>query len=412
MSLIPYLLLFLADLGVHAEKPAEISQDALTQMASKALKRVEKMRDQKLTKPIKMGVKSKDEILKFIDLRFNEEYGPEKIEAESRLFKLQGLIPDDLDYAQFLGALMAEQVAGFYDHVRQELYIAQWIEPSIQEPVIAHELFHAIQVQEWGAQDYLDSKKFSQDTINAHASLLEGDATLVMLGYTAQIFGQTPSTIYKPAVLTLTANSFESQMLSKEFPITSSASPYLKATLIFPYKAGLSFLASLLDEGRKIESFRGLYQDPPTSTEQVLHPEKYLTRDVPSEVKFTKADSVFSEYKEAWADVAGEFHYQQMLMRNLPKKDAEQAAAGWDGDWTVLWHKNESQVAVSALTFDAEKDADEFENAIKRNFLDRSQLTLKLQKKGREVVFAISPNETLAEKALLQAVKTLKVSYK
>ena len=410
MFLALILLHLLADLSPQAKDATENDQAALTEMAQKALAKVEDMRQQKLTKPIKMGVKSKEQILEFIQLRFKEEYGPDKLDAESRLFKLQGLIPEDMDYGSFVGDLMTEQVAGFYDHIRQELYIAQWIPASIQAPIMAHELFHAIQVQEWGAQDFLDSKKFSQDEINAHAGLLEGDATLVTLAYTAQTMHQPLSLVYQPSILNITANSFKLQMLSKEFPTTASAPVYLKESLIFPYEKGLKFLSKLLDKGWKVEDFRKLYKDPPASSEQLLHPEKYITRDIPSEVEFTKEGSEFSEYKEYWGERAGEFHYYLMLASKLPEKEAAKAAEGWDGDRTVLWQKDEHNVAVTALTFDTEKDAEEFAVAAGNYFHALSDVNFRGQKKARRYLFALSKEAPLAEKALAQALKTLKVN--
>ena len=148
----------------------------LRALAESALKRVEKMREQRLSKPLKMGVKSRDEILTFIQRRLAEEYGPDKVQAEGWLLEDQGLLPAQTDYVSLISKLLMEQVAGFYDHTRQELYIADWLDPFVQGPVMAHVIFHALQDQEWGAGKLLDSKVYSHDQILAHAALLEGDA--------------------------------------------------------------------------------------------------------------------------------------------------------------------------------------------------------------------------------------------
>ena len=96
---------------------------------------------------------------------------------------LQGLLPSGTNYGQLISSLLTEQVAGFYDHTRKELHIADWLPSMIQGPVMAHEIFHAIQDQEWGGGQLIDSKKYTHDEVLAHAALLEGDATIVMFNY-------------------------------------------------------------------------------------------------------------------------------------------------------------------------------------------------------------------------------------
>ena len=161
----------------------DVDATALKQLAQKALKKVERMRNQTLSAPLKMGIKSRDQVLKFVTQRLADEYGPQKVRAEGWLLKDQGLIPETLDYGAFVTKLLTEQIAGFYDHTRQELHIADWLPAAVQEPVMAHEIFHAIQDQEWGGGKLLDFQKFGHDQIPAHAALLEGDATIVMLNY-------------------------------------------------------------------------------------------------------------------------------------------------------------------------------------------------------------------------------------
>ena len=56
-------VLFLAQLGGSANGTPLPDAVALQRMATAALSRVEKMRNQKLTKPLKMGVKSREEVI-------------------------------------------------------------------------------------------------------------------------------------------------------------------------------------------------------------------------------------------------------------------------------------------------------------------------------------------------------------
>jgi hypothetical protein len=349
----------LADAPVQAPStppaPAADSK-ALLARARDIQKRVESLRGQKLAKPLRMGVKAKPEITRFIQERLKEEYGPAKVAAEGQMLKLVGLLPATLDYGGFLTQLLTEQVAGFYDHTRQELHIADWIPSFMQDPVLAHEIFHAVQDQEWGGGKLIDSKKYSHDAVQAHAALLEGDATIVMLLYAmSDADGNAPD--LPTASIMMVAMTIPLQMSSPEYPVMSSAPDYLKQSLIFPYQQGLMFLGGLRQAGWTFADFRKLYTDPPSSTEQILHPERYApNRDTPSEVGVAPRPG----FSRPWEGTAGELHLKQLLLAGLPADRAANAAAGWDGDFTALEVNGARAVVLATVTWDAAADAAEF----------------------------------------------------
>jgi hypothetical protein len=90
---------FAAAIGLHdaapaakaaASKPAEAGKE-LIDRARGIQTRVETLRGQKLAKPLRMGVKSKADVTRFIQERLKEEYGPDKVLAEGQMLKLLGL---------------------------------------------------------------------------------------------------------------------------------------------------------------------------------------------------------------------------------------------------------------------------------------------------------------------------------
>ncbi len=399
--LIAPLLLVLAQLAGATPDAPKPDPAALEEMARRALGRVEVMRKQKLSKPLKMGVKDRDEVTKFIQQRLADEYGPAKVAAEGRLLHLHGLLPAGLDYGGFITSLLAEQVAGFYDHTRQELHIASWLPLFMQEPVMAHEIFHAIQDQEWGGGALIDSKKHTHDAVLAHAALLEGDATLVMLNYTqAEIDPEADMSTSKFAI-NMVATSLPLQMSSAQFPVMASAPDYLKQSLIFPYQRGLLFVAALRQAGRTWDDIRKVYADPPASSEQILHPEKYWpNRDTPSVVRLP--DPLWPDFQRGWEGTAGEFHFQQMLLTHLEVAEAADAAAGWDGDHTVLETAGEQAVALTLSTWDTPEDAAAFEAALRRVYAARKapRPALVAELDGTTLAFAFSADPALARKAV------------
>ncbi|MFN3198615.1 MAG: hypothetical protein ACE366_09420 [Bradymonadia bacterium] len=382
---------------------------ALEGMAREALADVEFMRGQQLSAPLKMGVKTKPEVTKFIQRRFKEEYGPAYIEAEGRLLKMLGLMPADMKYGQFMTELLTEQVAGFYDHTRQELHIAAWLPAMMQGPVMAHEIFHAIQDQEWGGGKLIDSKKYSHDAVLAHAALLEGDATVVMFNYTQYVTqkqmgaqnGELPDISTSKFTIATMAAALASQMGGAAYPVMARAPKYMKQSLIFPYQQGLLFVAALRQAGWGWDKIKGVYADPPSSTEQVLHPERYHgTRDLPSDV--TLEGDLLPGFTRGWDHVAGEFHWRAWLQSGLDQGKAEEGAAGWDGDRTVLLMKGADSVLASAQIWDAPEEAASFVKAAQAVHATRSgkKPAMKIAQRGDKVFMVLAHDSALADRAM------------
>ena len=403
-ALIAGLALSLSAPALAQDVAPATSAAALEKMALGALAKVEKMRGQTLAKPLKMGVKNKAEITGFIQSRLAEEYGPVKVHAEGELLKLQGMLPPDMDYGGFVTKLLAEQVAGFYDHTRQELHIAAWLPVFMQEPVMAHEIFHAIQDQEWGGGKLIDSKAYSHDQVLAHAALLEGDATVVMFNY--QQLGTGVDITDSALAVNGIAASLPLQMASPQFPIMAVAPDYLKQSLIFPYQQGLLFVSAMRRAKLSWADIRKIYADPPASTEQILHPERYHPqRDTPSVVVVPALN--WPGYKRNWDSTTGEFHHRQMLLARLPIADAITAATGWDGDYTAV-EVGPKSVAYTVSTWDTEKDAQEFETALKTMQASRvdPKPHLVTRRAGTELAYVFCADKALADKALAQVTKS------
>jgi hypothetical protein len=335
------------------------TRERLETLAREIQGKVERMRNQKVRKPLRIGVKSKPEITRFVLRRLEEEYGAKKIDGEGRMLQLFGLIPADMKYGETVTSLLTEQVGGFYDHTRQELYLADWLPEMLQRPVMAHEIFHAVQDQEWGGGKLIDSKKYSHDQVLAHAALLEGDATIVMLNFQNAEVGAPGDVSTSKVTLNLVATGLAMQMGGSEFPVMAAAPDYLKQSLIFPYQQGLLFVGALRQAGWSWERIRGVYDDPPASSEHILHPEKYAgERDHPSSVQI--APLRIPGLERTWDGVAGEFHVRQVLMSQLPLDRSIDGAAGWDGDHLVLLTDGKAQsLAAMTVVWDTPEDAAE-----------------------------------------------------
>ncbi|MFH1966236.1 MAG: hypothetical protein ABIJ42_11975, partial [Acidobacteriota bacterium] len=141
-------------------------------------------------RPVPNRIQTKQQTEQFLKERIDEEFSKEEIVKAERLLKRLGLLPPDYDYYASMVELMTEQLAGMYDHKEKFLALADWLPLEMQEPVLVHEMTHALQDQHYGLEKYLSSDITNDDKALALASLVEGDASLVMFAYSMIPQGQ------------------------------------------------------------------------------------------------------------------------------------------------------------------------------------------------------------------------------
>ena len=131
--------------------------------------------------------------------------------------------------------------------------------------------------------------------------------------------------------------------------------------LLFQYYGGVSFVARWLDQ-RGWVGINRLYSLPPLSTEQVLHPEKYVTEpDPPTLLEIKDLSSLFSPpWKEIENNVLGELMVRVLLKQFLSEEAAARVAHGWDGDRLVAFRRGDEVAFIWVTLWDSEKDAEEF----------------------------------------------------
>ena len=140
----------------------------------------------------------------------------------------------------------------------------------------------------------------------------------------------------------------------------SEISDPVSGMVSFPYEKGVEFVLDLfLKDGWN--GVNAAFADPPSSSEQVLHPERYYDdRDVPVEVYLPGPPG--ARWEPVLEDTLGEFVIWQHLTMFLDDADqAATAAAGWDGDRLGLWTDGAGrELVVWLLLWDSVPDADEF----------------------------------------------------
>lgn len=370
------LVLWLAlVLGLSGGTPA-LCQDTdaseLLKAADEMVQTTANLRGLEPKASIPRGVKSRAEISQYINEKVQEEYDPGRLEKEGRVLRKLGLLPAAIDYREFIVKLLTEQVGGFYDTSKKTFFIASWLPVAEQKPVMVHELTHALQDQHFDVKAILekDRKIDNDDLALAHQALFEGDGMAVMLDYLLQPaqrhFAELPDLAF---ILRTQMSAMQSQ-----FAVFQSAPSFLKETLLFPYGYGSSFLQQVWKQNPSWQAVNKIYSDLPSSTEQIMHPEKYYAnRDEPKPVSAEAvAVKLGRNWKIAYKNVLGEFSLGLVLSLHLTDERSRRAAAGWGGDQVLLLENEAGKDAVLvSATWDTADDSEKFFAAMDEWFRQR-----------------------------------------
>jgi len=288
------------------------------------------------------------------------------LEATWRALRLVG---PDFDVAESFAAVLEEAVAGYFDVEQGRLVLVRrkagtgnaTQQRMMEDMVIAHELVHGLQDQHfdlWG----LSRREFGNgDVATAVQCLVEGDASYAML-YRVLPMGADPDKIEldKLAKMMNSAGAVSSTPGGQ----LGDAPRILREPLIFPYIDGMIFAQAIKVRGGGWHAVDAAYAQPPMSTEQILHPERYgPDGDWPMHLP-ADASGWVPGYQEIGQDTMGELGVRILLREHGGAVDVDATADGWDGDrlWT-LEHDSGAVALVWRTTWDSEQDAIEFERA-------------------------------------------------
>lgn len=385
-SLLFVLIILLLANNLPAQQPS-LAPDRknILSASDSILKEVSTLRGLPAKNPIKSGFKSRKELQEIVVRDLDEETSPEELKSQQRLLIRLGLIPSAYNLRDETVKLLCEQIGGFYDPRTGEFYLVDWLELEEQKPVMAHELMHAVQDQNFDLKRFDKFPKDKGDQELAIQALIEGEATIVMFNY---LFKERGVDITKLPVPISSLLEMANGGDDERFPILAKTPRAIRETLEFPYINGAAFVQHFVQK-TSWEKFADLYKSELIeSTEQILHPEKAIEREHPVEVKIPDLSSQLGTgWRRSDIDTQGEYGYYQTLVEFLGKDKAQKAAAGWGGDQYAFYDRADSDnnVLVQFSTWDTEKDAEEFFQA----YVER---TSKRYPKAKQTLDEKNPN--------------------
>ena len=266
-------------------------------------------------------------------------------EAYLGLLRALGLIEGEVDLED-VDEEQAGGIVGFYDPREDTLFVrGRQITPYVSE-VIVHELTHALEDQHFD----LDRDEVIDDAGAAFAALVEGSALVVEERW----FRSRPR-LEQEEIEAIEGTGPDGALEDEDLPYPD----VFDALLSFPYEVGPRFVEHLLEAGRQArldEAFR----TPPATSEQVLHPDRFLAGEGARTVADPSPDG-----PEVQRGSLGELGLILALGSRLDRSVAGRAAAGWGGDRYVVWNDRSRTCLRWSLVMDTPRDTDEVVAALR-----------------------------------------------
>jgi hypothetical protein len=344
---------------------------------------VASIRGQEFLQTVQPSIFNRQELGKEMLKMVEQEYTAVELKLMDASYKVWGLVPRELDTAALMISMLTEEVAGFYDPDTKRMVLIvedgpvkkpSWlgsllgVQPAFdkdeQKTTLAHELTHALQDQLYDLNSLEAGIEDDDDMLLAFSALVEGDATLLMFVEAEDVKDVSRM---DPEALRATFNIMSWMLPLAGGKTFRSAPPIFRDSLTFPYFQGMLFALALA--GRDgWDGVHHAYRQPPVSTEQILHPAKYLLDvDVPQTVVMPvliKEQLAAAGWAHLGGNCLGELQTGIMFKRVFGGKSA---AAGWDGDrydvFSSTSNSTENLALVYVSAWDSPKDAEEFATA-------------------------------------------------
>ena len=333
--------------------PPEVPREA--RLIARTLKRVEMARGLQSKKPVPGVLMARPALIARVKDHVLRELPPAAIRDEGLALQLFGFIPTKFDYEAAEYALLQDQLAGYYEPADGTMYMASDLGDEEAEATLAHELVHALQDQRWNLEERSRYRPGDGDRSEAVSALAEGDATSamfdVMLARAAPGSGKT--------AVDLPDEVFADQIRAGMNEGPGADAPHvMRTSLAAPYIYGTLFVHALRRRGGW-DAVNHAWDDPPTTSEQLLHTDKWLAHEAPVTVQAPTFAALGPGWKAEDEDSEGELGARIAFEEWMDPKAAAETSSGWGGDRGVLVTDGDKSAFVWRLHYEAGRNKDE-----------------------------------------------------
>lgn len=340
---------------------------------------IQQIRQLSFKKDVPIVVKTPDEVEQMVIADIARDYTDEQLDADGKAGAMLGLYPMGIDLKAETVKLLKSQIAGFYDPHGKQMVLVEgayklgfWDRTFqffmqrdlVDEMLLAHELTHALQDQNFALQDQLDKLKQNSDAQLALKTVAEGDATLAGFAYVA---GRMDDSL---------ADLLNAHMkdLPQTFAAQSPGTPEgVSIPLIVQYSAGVRFVGDAYKRGGWA-GVDALYRNRPQSIQQIMHPELYFEHLTPPvSVTLAGYEQILKDWKKIDDDTYGELILQIILQLGYGSDAPEVALARqWAGDRVAVLKHDPDVSVVGLFAFRDPAAARRYAN-VYRTLLDRER---------------------------------------
>ncbi|HEV2170700.1 MAG TPA: hypothetical protein VGR40_07120, partial [Candidatus Binatus sp.] len=350
-----------------------------SERAAKVEAGIQDIRQLRFRRSVPLIVKTPNQAEAMMEADMMRDNTDEQIRADAAAGVLVGLYPAGIDLKSVSLKLLKSQVAGFYDPHDKEMVLVEgsadlgiWNNATefmiqrdvVGEMLLAHELTHALQDQNFDLESKLDKVEDNDDRALALKAVAEGDATIAGFAYA---MGRMDDNV--ASVLTDSLKQLPSALAAQD-PDTPEG---VSAPLLFQYSDGVRFVAEAYRRGGW-QAVDELYREPPQSSHQILHPALYFDRSprtAAPRIELAGYDKIMSGWKKADEDTFGELMLRVILERNLGKQSSEVGlATQWTADRMIILQQGAKVNVIWMIAFSDSRTAEHFA-AVYRVMLDR-----------------------------------------
>jgi hypothetical protein len=341
---------------------------------------IQKIRELSFKHHVPVVLKTPNQVEQMVLADLHRDYTDAQLDADGKAGAMLGMFPLGIDLKAETVKLLKSQIAGFYDPHEKEMVLVEGATPVpltdrmlefvvqrdlVNDMLLAHELTHALQDQNFVLQDKLDALKDNSDAEMALKSVAEGDATLAGFAYVA---GRMDTAVADSLTASL-------KNLPETFAAQSKDTPQgLGYPLIFQYSEGVRFVDEAYKRGGGWKGVDALYSRPPQSTQQIIDPGLYFDHPLPPiEVQVAGYQPILKEWTRADEDTFGELSIQVILELGYGKDAPEVALARkWAGDRMAILAHGADVAVIWFVVFRDDDSARRFQESYGK-LLDRTR---------------------------------------
>ena len=330
--------------------------------------RMAAIRELDVASKVQEGYVSRDNFSEYVETFYGALNAAERAQFQTLTIMMQMLRmigPED-DLLEIGSQSDSVGIAGFYDPYQKRLVVVAdgLTGGANEEATFAHEYTHALQDQRFNLVQFLtsDAKDEGLEYDRTLSCVIEGDASVSALKYLEDVYGDNWI-----EVIIADLSSFEEELRSV-VELQSSVPPAILRYTLFNYNECASFALEVWEEGGW-DAVDALYETPPSTTEQILHPERYFNGEQALRVEMSNLRTALGL---GWrlADTApfGEFDvFNYLSSTGIQPFTARSAADGWGGGsmklYTLGGGEQREVLLHIALVWDTESQLDQFRAA-------------------------------------------------